>query len=68
MDVLQFVEFGKLKYIHYKIDIFSWFQWAIVLSSEKNDSVIPHQLEVMVVMGIPAKLKLTMHQYLSLAK
>lgn len=58
MDVLHFVEFGKLKYIHYTIDTFLSFQWVIVLSSEMTDSVITYQLVVMAVMGIPAKLRL----------
>ncbi|MGE9501631.1 DDE-type integrase/transposase/recombinase, partial [Escherichia coli] len=57
MDVFHFAEFGNLKYVHHTIDIFSGFQWATALNSEKAVSVIIHLLEVMAVMGIPAQIK-----------
>ena len=57
MDVLHFTEFGKSKYVHHTIETYSGFQWAIVFSSEKADSVIMHLLEVMAIMGIPAQIK-----------
>ena len=37
--------------------MFSVFQWATDLSSEKADSVITHLLEVMAIMGIPVQIK-----------
>ena len=37
--------------------MYSGFQWATALSSEKADSVITHLLEVMAIMGIPAQIK-----------
>ena len=57
MDVFHFVEFGKLRYLHNTIDLYSGFQWATALSSEKADSVITHLLDVMAIMGIPAQIK-----------
>ena len=57
MDVFYFTEFGKLKYIHHTIDIYSGFHWTIsekALISEKADSVITNLLEVMAIMSIPA--------------
>ena len=57
MDAFHFVEFGKLKYVHYTIDTNLGFQWATALSLEKTDSVITYLLEVMVIMSIPAQIK-----------
>ena len=57
MYVFHLVEFGKLKYVHHTIDIYSSFQWATALSSEKAGSVIMHLLEVMAIMGIPTQIK-----------
>lgn len=57
MDVLHFVEFGKLIYAHHTIDTYSVFQWTTALSSQKADLVITHLLEVMAIMGIPAQIK-----------
>ena len=37
MDMFHFVEFGKLKYVHHTIDIYSGFQWATALSTETAD-------------------------------
>lgn len=68
MDVLDFTEFGKLKYIHRTIDTYSGFRWATALASEKADSVITHVLEVMAIMGYPYKLKRTMVQHVSLTR
>lgn len=36
MGELYFSEFGKLKYMHNTIDIYSVFQWVTALSSEKK--------------------------------
>lgn len=52
-------EFGKLKYVYHAIDTHSGFKWAIVLCSEKTDSVTKHLLEVMAIMGYLYKLRLT---------
>ena len=57
MDVFHFMKFGKLKYVHHTIDMYSGFQWATALSSEKADSVIIHLLEVMAIVGMPAQIK-----------
>ena len=57
MDVFHFVEFGKLKYVHHTIDIYSGFQWATSLSSENSDLVFTHLLEVMAIMGISVQIK-----------
>ena len=57
MDVFHFTEFGKLKYVHHTIDMYSGFQWATALSSEKVDLVITHLLEVMVIIGILGQIK-----------
>ena len=54
---VKLIEFGKLKYVHHTIDTYSGFQWAIVISYEKADSVITHLLEVMAIMGIFAPMK-----------
>lgn len=53
MDVFHFAEFVKLKYICHIIETYSGFQWVIVLSSEKADSIIIHLLEIMVIVEIP---------------
>ena len=37
--------------------MYSWFQWATALSSEKDDSIIAHLLEIMTIMGITAQIK-----------
>ena len=37
--------------------MYSGFQWATALSSEKADLVIMHLLEVMFIVGIPAQIK-----------
>ena len=47
----------KIKICAPHIDMYSGFQWATTLSSEKADSVITHLLEVMTIMGIPAQRK-----------
>ena len=52
-----FVESGKVKFVHHSIDIYSVFQWASALSSEKADSVIIHLLEVMAIVGIPIQIE-----------
>ena len=57
MDMFNFAEFRKLKYVHRTIDTYSGFQQATALSSEKADSVISCLLEVMVIMGIPVQIK-----------
>ena len=57
MDVFHFTEFGKLRYVHHSVDMFSGLQWATALSSVKADSVITHLLEVMAIMGIPVQTK-----------
>jgi hypothetical protein len=41
-------------YIHHTIDMYSWFQWATALSSEKVGCVIIHFLEIMPFTGIRA--------------
>jgi hypothetical protein len=38
----HFTEFGKLKFGHHNIDIYSRFQWVTTLTSEKFNSVIPY--------------------------
>lgn len=40
MDVFRFLEFGKQRYIHHTIDMYSGFQWVAALSSEKADCVL----------------------------
>ena len=52
-----FAASGKVKFIHYTIDIYSGFQWATALCSEKADSVISHLLEVMAIVGVPIQIK-----------
>ena len=37
--------------------MYSWFQWATALCSEKADSVITHLLEVMAILGISIQIK-----------
>ena len=56
-DVFHFAEFGKQKYIHHTIDMYSGFQQATALSSEKADCVITHLLEVVAIMGMPIQIK-----------
>ena len=57
MDVFHFTEFGKVKYVHHTINTYSGFKQATALVSEKADSVIKHQLEVMAFMGTPIQMK-----------
>ena len=57
MNVFQFPEFGKMKYVHHTINIYSGMHWATALSSEKADAVLTHLLEAMAIMGIPAQIK-----------
>ena len=68
MYVFHLVEFGKLKYVHHTIDIYSSFQWSTALSLEKVASVITHLLDVMAIMGIPTQIKTEMVQHMSLRK
>lgn len=49
--------FGKLKYVHHNIDIFSDFQWATALNLENTYSAITFLIEVMTIIDIPAQLK-----------
>ena len=58
MNVFCSTEFGKLKYVHHTIDIYSRFRWSTALPSEKADTVITHLLEVMAIMGIPTQIKM----------
>ena len=55
VEKIHFTEFGKLRYVHHTIDMFSGFKRATALNSEKADSVITHLLEV--IMGIPVQIK-----------
>jgi hypothetical protein len=48
VNVFDFEEFGKLKFIHHTIDTYSVSQWVSALRFEKADSVLAHVLEVMV--------------------
>ena len=57
MDILHFAEFGKQKYIHHTIDMYSGFQQATALSSEKADCVITHLSEITAIMGISEQIK-----------
>lgn len=57
MEVFHFVQFGKLKYVYHTIAIYSGFQWATALSSERADSVITYVLEIMAIMGISVKIR-----------
>ena len=56
MSVFHFVEFGQLKCEYHTIDTFSGFQWATALKFEKVESVMS---KVMVIMGMPVQLRLT---------
>ena len=53
----HFLEFGKLKYVHYAINTYSSFQKATIFNLEKGDSIITHLLEVIIIMCIPAQVK-----------
>ena len=50
MDVFHFIVFSKLRYLHHTTDMYSGFQRATALASEKADSVITHFLEAIVLM------------------
>ena len=51
MDEFYVVKFGRRNYVHDTINTNSWFWQAIDLRSEKFDSVVPHLLEAMTIMG-----------------
>ena len=57
MDVGNFVEFTKLRYVQHTTDIYSDFKRATALNMEKAASIIIHFLEVMAIMGIPLQIK-----------
>ena len=42
MDVFQFAEFGKLKYVYHTVDTYSGVHWTTALRSEKPASVFTH--------------------------
>lgn len=50
-------EFGKLKFVYHTIDIYSRFQLATVLSSEKDNSINTYLLEVIAILEIPEEIK-----------
>ena len=52
MDVFQFSEFGKLKFIYHTTDTFLEFQCAPALSAENTNSAVTHLLEVMALMAL----------------
>ena len=56
MDVIYFVEFGKLKCVYHTTD--TYFLVGNALSLEKTNSVITPFLEIMAIMGIPAHIKI----------
>ena len=56
IDVINIVEVEKLKFGYYTTDIYSEFQWAAVLSSEKADSIATHLLEAMPIMGVQVQI------------
>ena len=57
MDVIYISSFGQQKCVHHTIDMYTHFQWATALHSEKADAVITHLLSCFAVMGLPIKLK-----------
>lgn len=57
MDVFYFAGSGKQRYVYHTIDMYSGFQWATALNSEKAACVITHLLKIMGIMGITAQIK-----------
>lgn len=57
IDMFYFAEFGKLNYMHQIINTYSGLQWTTALASEKDDSIISHLLEVMIIMKIFIQIK-----------
>ena len=55
--MFHFLEFGKLECVHHTTVTYSSFQWVTALSLEKDDSVIIHLLEVIIIMGMPVQIK-----------
>jgi len=57
MDVAHVPEFGRLKYVHVTLDIFSRMIWATALPGEKAQQVCKHLLACCVVLGVPEEIK-----------
>ena len=56
MNIIHFVEFGRIKYAHHTIDTYSDFQWETALNLENVGFVITHLLKVMAIMGITVQI------------
>jgi hypothetical protein len=53
VDVTQYAEFGKLKYIHVCIDTCSGLLFASLHTGEASKNVIDHCLQAFNAMGLP---------------
>ncbi|RMC18058.1 hypothetical protein DUI87_04937 [Hirundo rustica rustica] len=56
-DVTQVAEFGRLKYVHVMVDMFSSAMWASAHTGEKARDVIAHWRQAFAVLGIPSAVK-----------
>ncbi|RMC21121.1 hypothetical protein DUI87_01978 [Hirundo rustica rustica] len=56
-DVTQVTEFGRLKYAHVTVDMFSSAMWASAHTGEKARNVIAHWRQAFAVPGIPSAVK-----------
>ncbi|RMC10969.1 hypothetical protein DUI87_12160 [Hirundo rustica rustica] len=56
-DVTQVAEFGRLKYVHVTVDMFSSVMWASAHTGEKARDVIAHWRQAFAVLGIPSAVK-----------
>ncbi|RMC20332.1 hypothetical protein DUI87_01181 [Hirundo rustica rustica] len=56
-DVTQVAEFGRLKYVHVTVDMFSSAMWASAHTGEKAHDVIAHWRQAFAVLGIPSAVK-----------
>jgi hypothetical protein len=49
--------FHFVRYLQNSIHVYSGFQWATALTSEKGDSITKHFLEIMAIMVISTEIK-----------
>lgn len=57
MDVTHVPEFGRLRYVHVTVDIYSKFIWATTQPGEKALHVCKHLTSCFAVMGVPEQQK-----------
>ncbi|RMC21387.1 hypothetical protein DUI87_02250 [Hirundo rustica rustica] len=56
-DVTQVTEFGRLKYVHVTVDMFSSVMWASAHTGEKTRNVIAHWRQTFAILSIPSAVK-----------